>query len=177
MILMRYSDRANRFLERIQGRSRPVSQPAPSFPVDIFYAKGQQQLKSGDYAAAEANFRQATAEISSGLRWPWLGVIRALDRQGKHSQALQETLAVAVASNDSDEIPAVQLPWLLFAGEGVNEQVAEDLREIVRRYPAAKDPWVSLSIVKTSWATIQRVPMHCRQQPLSTGLERMSKMG
>lgn len=160
---MRFSDLANRLLLRIQSRGRPASQPAPPSsvwseegpaseihlsPVSILYTKGQDELKSGNYVAAEASFRQAMAEISSGLRWPWYGVIRALDRQGKHIQAIQETLAAALSSSDSHEMPAVPVPWWLFAAQGVDEQVAQDLRELVRRYPAVEEPWLSLSIVE-----------------------------
>jgi hypothetical protein len=159
---MRFGDLANRFRQGLQKRNYAARQPAehlplgseeaaaeiPLLPVDFFYANGQRQLQGGHYADAEDSFRMAMAEISSGLRWPWIGVVRALCCQGKHSQAVQETLAIALGINDSQERPAVSLPWWLFAGEGVNEQIAQDLREVVRRYPAAEDAWLSLSFVE-----------------------------
>lgn len=144
---MRFSDLNYRFLQFIQNRGLPANKTAPPLYARL-YAKGQKQLKCGHYSAAEASFREATAEIPSGLRWPWIGVIQALDCQGKRTQAIQETLAVALTSRDSHETPAVPLPWWLFAAKGVNEQVAQDLRELVHRYPAAEEPWLSLSIVE-----------------------------
>ena len=118
------------------------------FPKHSLYAQGMAELKLGNLDAAEGFFRAAVMEMSEGLRWPWFGVVESLRRQGRHREAVQQTLAAALNWQGCNGQPAVALPWWLFTGDGVDEQTVTDLREVVRRYPMAEEPLVTLSTVE-----------------------------
>jgi len=116
--------------------------------IKLRYAKGMAELKFGNLEAAERSFRAAVLEFREGLRWPWFGVVESLRRQGRHREAVQQTLAVALSWSGNNGLPAVALPWWLFTGCGVDEQIVADLREVVRRYPLAEEPLVTLSTLE-----------------------------
>lgn len=114
----------------------------------LLYQHGKEELGQGRPEAAERIFRAAAAEIHQGVRWPWIGVIQALTHQGRHRDAVEQSLMAALNLSDSQQEPAVPLPWWLFSGAVINQPSAEMLRDIVSRYPDHQETLISLSIVE-----------------------------
>lgn len=114
----------------------------------LLYQHGNKELGQGRPEAAEKIFRAAAAEIHQGVRWPWIGVIQALTHQGRHRDAVEQSLMAALNLRDSQQEPAVPLPWWLFSGAPVNQSCAEMLRQVASRYPDHEETLISLSIME-----------------------------
>jgi len=114
----------------------------------LLYRRGLKELAACNFEEAENIFRAAVAEISEGVRWPWIGIILSLIRQNRTSKAIEQTLTAALTLPNTTTQSPVPLPWWLFQGEGVDPRVADSLHQVIKRYPEDQEALISLSMVE-----------------------------
>ena len=114
----------------------------------LLYRRGLKELAACNFEEAENIFREAVAEISEGVRWPWIGIILSLIRQNRTGEAIEQTLTAALTLPNSTTQSPVPLPWWLFQGVGVDPRVADSLHKVIQRFPEDQEALISLSMVE-----------------------------
>ena len=112
--------------------------------------RGMSEFRLGEHAAAEASFRGAIETGDPRASGYWLGLVQAMTRLGRRTEAERALVDAALAVPGVDGRPGVPLAWYIFEGGWGRDSLADDLGEVVRRYPGAEEPMISLSLMENA---------------------------
>lgn len=138
---------AGRHERAVASLERALRADPGKYAAAVHGRRGWSQLGLGEDDAAEASFRAAIATDPRRTSH-WHGLVQVLNRLGRRTQSKREVVDAALLVPGVDGRPSAPLDWWIFEGGARDDSLADDLGEVVRRHPEAKEAMITLSLME-----------------------------